>query len=109
MSARLTLLLLLAATTAGCGRVGALEQPAPLFGERARADYEAQQAARRAEDARGDAAAAADADADNDDTVEDFRRPRTDERDPAQRLDPASQAPSGGINDPFGAPPPVRP
>ena len=102
----LAALALLAAASAGCGRRGDLEQPAPLFGERARADYEASRAA----DARGEAAAAADADAENDDTPEDFRRPASDRRDPAQSLEPASQVPveGGAVNDPIGAPPRVR-
>ncbi len=40
--------LLLAAATAllaGCGRVGALDQPAPLYGEKAKAEYQAHKAA----------------------------------------------------------------
>lgn len=42
--------LLLASATAGlalagCGRVGALEQPAPLYGAKAKADYQAKKAA----------------------------------------------------------------
>ena len=41
-------LLILAATAlalAGCGRYGALKQPAPMFGAQAQADYEQQQKA----------------------------------------------------------------
>ena len=102
----LAALLLATAATAGCGRRGDLERPAPLYGDRARADYEANRAA----DARGDAQAAADADADNDDEATDFRRPSSSSRDPAQTTAPASQAPveGGAVNDPIGAPPPVR-
>lgn len=29
----------------GCGKVGSLEQPAPLYGEKAKADYQARKAA----------------------------------------------------------------
>jgi predicted small lipoprotein YifL len=103
----LAALLLAVAASAGCGRRGPLEQPAPLFGDRARADYEAARAA----DARGDAAAAADADADNDDTPEDFRRPASSSRDPAQTTAPASRVPveGGASNNPIGAPPRVTP
>ena len=37
-----------AAALAGCGKTGDLDQPAPLFGARAKADYAAQQRAREA-------------------------------------------------------------
>ena len=47
---RTPLLLLGAATLAltACGKVGALEQPAPLYGEKAKADYQARKAAEAA-------------------------------------------------------------
>lgn len=111
----------LALSVAACGRRGDLEQPAPLFNERAQADYEARRvAAQQAQEAQRnadgtsatrDTAVAPDADADEDDTRDDFRVPRGDLRDPAQRLEPASQAPieGGASNDPFGAPPSTRP
>ncbi len=35
-------------TLGGCGRVGPLDQPAPLFGARAKADYQAKKAAEAA-------------------------------------------------------------
>jgi predicted small lipoprotein YifL len=110
----------IALAAAGCGRRGDLEQPAPLFNERARADYEARRAAQRQqqEDQRNadgtaatrDTAAAPSADSDEDDTDDDFRVPRGDLRDPAQRLEPASRAPieGGAGNDPFGPPPATR-
>ena len=41
MSTRLILLGAAAVLLTGCGRLGELEQPPPLFGERARAEYEA--------------------------------------------------------------------
>ncbi len=34
-----------------CGKVGYLEQPAPLYGQKAKADYKARQAARAAAEA----------------------------------------------------------
>src|SRR5665213_3984305 len=40
----------------GCGKLGDLEQPAPMFGDRAKADYEAQH---RAQDAAHNPAQAA--------------------------------------------------
>lgn len=42
MTIRLALLLSALLGLAACGRQGDLEQPAPLFGERARAQYEAE-------------------------------------------------------------------
>ena len=47
MTRRATLLLSAAALLAltACGRVGALDQPAPLYGEKAKADYQAKAAA----------------------------------------------------------------
>ena len=43
MTRHATLLLSVAALLAltACGRVGALDQPAPLYGEKAKADYQA--------------------------------------------------------------------
>jgi hypothetical protein len=35
-------------TLAACGRVGPLDQPAPLYGEKAKADYQAKKAAAKA-------------------------------------------------------------
>lgn len=128
-AAALALVLALAGVAA-CGRRGDLEQPAPLFNERARADFEARQAAERQaqEDQRNtagttgaqpsttaprdpDAGATQGADQADGDQQEEFRRPREDLRDPSQRLDPISRAPveGGAVNDPVGAPPAVRP
>lgn len=42
----------LALALGGCGRVGALERPAPLFGERAKAEYRAEKEAAKEEAAR---------------------------------------------------------
>jgi hypothetical protein len=53
-SSRLTATLLLGAAAAmalsACGQVGALEQPAPLYGAKAKADYQARKAAQAAAD-----------------------------------------------------------
>jgi len=59
MNARLTLpaVLLAGLGLAACGKLGALEQPPPLFGAQAKADYDAQKHARDAARARADAAA----------------------------------------------------
>jgi predicted small lipoprotein YifL len=54
MTARPLALALLAAALAlaGCGKTGSLEQPAPLFGAKAKADYDAKRAADAAARAR---------------------------------------------------------
>jgi predicted small lipoprotein YifL len=58
MIARLTFAVALLASTAlaGCGKLGDLEQPAPLFGAQAKADYAAQQHAKDAARNRAQAA-----------------------------------------------------
>ncbi|MBV8682153.1 MAG: hypothetical protein JO111_04715 [Caulobacteraceae bacterium] len=43
--ALLPLLIVAGALLAGCGKVGYLEQPAPLWGEKAKAEYKAKTAA----------------------------------------------------------------
>lgn len=108
---------LLALSATACGRRGPLEQPAPLFSQ-GEADFEARRAAaQQAQEAQRnadgtaatrDTAQAPSPESDNDETADDFRVPRGDLRDPAQRLDPPSQAPISG-NDPFGPPPSTRP
>jgi len=45
-----------AAALSGCGKTGELEQPAPLFGAQAKADYAAKKKAEAEERARQDAA-----------------------------------------------------
>jgi predicted small lipoprotein YifL len=46
MTRAIAILIIAAALAlAGCGKVGVLEQPAPLWGEKAKADYAAQQKA----------------------------------------------------------------
>ncbi len=41
-------LVLASLAVSGCGKVGALEQPAPLYGEKAKAEYRARKAAEAA-------------------------------------------------------------
>lgn len=95
------------AALGACGRVGALEQPAPLYGQRAKEDYRATQAAdaaaaRRAEAARGNAAA------DQPDPTDNAPATKRDLEAPEQKLTPLSQQPlSGTIQDPRGAPPSI--
>ena len=90
VTAALAALVLAGVGLSGCGKTGELERPAPLFGEKAKADYDAQkraQAARRA----------AEADARKDSTVS--------TPDDANAR-PLPQAPYGvqipGQSDPFG-------
>ena len=45
-----------AATLSGCGKTGELEQPAPMFGAQAKADYAAKKKAEAEQRAREDAA-----------------------------------------------------
>ncbi len=101
-------LALLASGLGACGRVGALEQPAPLFGEQAKSDYAAKQAARAAQ-ASGTAPPATpvadqpDPDADN--------APRTsrDLQAPSQQNVPISKEPIPGIPDLNGPTPSMSP
>jgi hypothetical protein len=91
----------------GCGKKGLLDEPAPLFGERAKADYAAKQAAAGAQNetaARPVAAAdQPDPDADN--------APRTtrDVKDPAQDNVPINQDPIAGVSDLMGPTPSLKP
>jgi len=47
-SLRLAAILITGALLVACGRVGTLEQPAPLYGAKAKADYQARKAAEAA-------------------------------------------------------------
>jgi len=98
-----------AAGLAGCGRMGQLEQPAPLYGTRAKADYDQRKAEREAARARHDASA--DERTDQEPPGSD-NAPRTtrEMQDPNQINTPASRAPiPGSMNDPFGPPPSTEP
>jgi hypothetical protein len=92
--------LLAAVPLAGCGKQGALERPAPLFGSRARAEYEAQ----RAQDARDAAQRAAQTGGEVQPAPGNSPPTTREVRDPNQRLDPASAAPLPGAPNPFGGP-----
>jgi len=82
-----------AAALAGCGKLGPLQQPAPLFGAQAQAAYEAQQKT-KAQAAQARAAKQAE--------------PKEAPDDPSTQ--PLPQAPYGaqitGRSDPFGTSPP---
>ena len=92
----------------GCGKQGVLEQPPPLFGARAKAEYEA----RKAQEAKDEAqranqrpAAAGTTQTGNDNAPITTR----DILDPAQRLSPASSSPLPGAPNPMGSPVQTRP
>jgi len=93
---------------AACGKLGALDQPAPLFGEKAKEDYAAKQRARTAQNPN--AAAAPTPAADQPDPDAD-NAPRTtrDLKDPGQMNVPASQQPIDGVPDLMGPPPSMKP
>jgi len=96
-----------AVSLSGCGKIGVLQQPAPLFGERAKADYDARERARTAQNpnARTATPAADQADPDADNAPGTTR----DVRDPAQNNVPASQQPVEGVPDLLGPPPSMKP
>ena len=76
-----------------CGKTGQLEQPAPLFGEKAKADYDAKKRQEAEEKAAQERARRANNVPAPDDTT-------------AQPLTQAPYAtPLPGVNDPFGHPP----
>ena len=82
---------------AGCGKQGTLDQPAPLFGDKARVDYEAARTAA--------ATPSVDNQGRGQSSTPDNTPPSTrDVRDPAQRLSPASTAPVPGAPNMAGAP-----
>lgn len=108
------------AAVSSCGRVGYLEQPAPLFGERAKEEYRAQRAAQtEAQRHRAQARrtpgeverqsidpSATDAATTTDNAPVTTR----DIQDPAQKLTPLSASPLDGIpSDPRGAQPSLTP
>lgn len=82
-----------------CGRQGPLERPAPLFGSRARAEYEAEKAQEARDDAQRRAQSSGAAEPETSGT-----NSRREVRDPNQTLSPASSSPTPGAPNPFGGP-----
>lgn len=97
--AALALGLMALAGLSACGKMGALERPAPLFGDRARAQYEAERAQEAADDAqrRGQATGSQAAP-----PAENSKREPID---PNRKLSPASSAPLPGAPNPMGSGP----
>ena len=96
LAAVAAVMLLAGTSLAGCGKQGPLERPAPLFGSRARAQYEAEKAQEAKDEAQrraqmGEA-----------DPAETVQTPRREVLDPNQRNTPASSAPIPGAPNPFG-------
>ena len=91
------------ALISGCGKQGVLEQPPPLFGSHARADYEATRAAEAAAAQKRTTSQNADGSAEQT-QGEDSPPTKRSIQDPAQKLTPASRAPVAGAPNPFGAP-----
>ena len=91
--------LALISSLAACGRQGSLERPAPLFGSRARAEYEAQKAQEARDDAqrRAQSSGVAEPEASR-------ANSRREVLDPNQTLSPASSAPLPGAPNPLGGP-----
>jgi predicted small lipoprotein YifL len=97
-----------ALTLAGCGKQGVLEQPPPLFGTRAKAEY----AARKAQEARDDTQrsdAIRSGNPDDQSAGDNAPLTRRDVKDPSQVLVPASRAPLNGAPNPMGTPVQAKP
>ena len=98
--------LTLATGLAGCGKQGVLQQPAPLFGSKAKADYaaqkaqEARDAAQRKEIEREGSAVSSSGPT----TVDNAPLTRRDIQDPNQKLSPASSSPILGAPNLMGSP-----
>ena len=116
--ARLTVLaaVALGLSLTGCGKLGPLVQPAPMFGDKAKADYQARQAADAAgKAAKQDAQRAPvnpNAVADQPDpppSVDNAPKTKRDITDPNQRLTPLSSTPVDGSPNLMGAPVSTRP
>jgi hypothetical protein len=97
---------LIAGGLAGCGKTGLLEQPAPLFGEKAKAQYNAQKKEEADAKARSNAARKAQQtgpivdDPDSQQTPNGPYNPPN----PDHRSDPLAHGPQGAIPDPATAP-----
>jgi predicted small lipoprotein YifL len=95
----------LGAGLAACGRVGPLEQPAPLFGQNARRDYDDQRAARAQAGAAQDAASRnATGSAEREANSMDDNAPLTtrDVQDPNAQLTTPRDSPVPGAPNPLG-------
>ena len=94
------------AALAACGETGPLQQPAPLFGQKAKDDYNAQKAsqARTAANARADADQNATGSAEREANTTNDDAPLTtrDVEDPDEKLTTPRDAPVPGAPNPLG-------
>jgi hypothetical protein len=93
----------------GCGKKGLLDQPAPLFGERARQDYDAQRAGVGAAKAGAAATRPTPAADQPDPNADNAPVTSRDLKSPEQNNTPASQDPIAGVPDLTGPPPSMKP
>ena len=107
---------LLALSLTACGKVGPLKQGAPMFGDAARADYQARQAADAAAKAekteKQRAPVNSNAAADQPDpppSSDNAPKTKRDIQDPNQKLTPLSSTPVDGSPNLLGAPVSTRP
>ena len=106
---------LLALSLGACGKLGPLEQPPPLFGAQAKADFAAEQAAKEAAKAakkdaqRTPTNSNALADQPDPKPTDDAPKTKRDITDPNQRLTPLSSTPVDGSPNLMGAPVSARP
>ena len=107
---------LLALSLTACGKLGPLRQPAPMFGDAARADYQAKQAAedaaRAAKAEKQRAPVNPNAVADQPDpppSSDNAPKTKRDIQDPNQKLTPLSSTPVDGSPNLMGAPVSTRP
>ena len=94
----------LGTTLTACGRVGPLEQPAPLLGAETKRDYYADKEARQkaAAAARGDSAGNTTGSADREAGDDDAPLTTRDIKDPGQQLTPPRDSPVPGAPNPLG-------
>jgi predicted small lipoprotein YifL len=99
----LALTTILGAGLAGCGRVGPLEQPAPLLGAETKRDYYADKEARaRATAARAGGQTNTEGSADRETGDDDAPLTTRDIKDPGQQLTTPRDAPVPGAPNPLG-------
>jgi predicted small lipoprotein YifL len=107
---------LLALSLTACGKLGPLKQPAPMFGDTAKSDYQARQAAETAAKAakqeKQRAPVNGNAAADQPDpppSSDNAPKTKRDIQDPNQKLTPLSSTPVDGSPNLLGAPVSTRP
>ncbi len=99
----------MATSLGGCGKKGLLDQPAPLFGERAKEDYAARQAGAGATSSESKNTAPVAAADRPDPNADDAPRTTRDIKAPEQNNLPITQAPIAGAPDLMGPTPSLTP